>query len=157
MLTKQSVVKSSNDNCIIASISSLIENSSLHASSIMLSKNDIDNMKTVFPDLTAVIQHFIYSLSRQFSAHVIAFLAESSKYIDDYLNQLRFLKAVSDHKNFYIGELRFDTPFNSITEKDKVICSITDVNGDIQRPVEGVVNDADIVACNDEQYTFFIK
>ena len=45
----------------------------------------------------------------------------------------------------------------SVTEKDKVICSITDVNGDIQRPVEGVVNDADIVACNDEQYTFFIK
>ena len=83
MLTKQSVVKSSNDNCIIASISSLIENSSLNASSIMLSKNDIDNMKTVFPDLTTVIQHFIYSLSRQFSAHVIAFLAESSKYIDD--------------------------------------------------------------------------
>ena len=40
-------------------------------------------MKTVFPDLTTVIQHFIYSLSRQFSAHVIAFLAESSKYIDD--------------------------------------------------------------------------
>ena len=83
MLTKQSVVKSSNDNCIIASISSLVENSSLNASSIMLSKNDIDNMKTVFPDLTTVIQHFIYSLSRQFSAHVIAFLAESSKYIDD--------------------------------------------------------------------------
>ena len=83
MLTKQSVVKSSNDNCIIASISSLIENSSLNASSIMLSKNDIDNMKTVFPDLTTVIQHFIYSLSRQFSAHVIAFLAEASKYIDD--------------------------------------------------------------------------
>ena len=77
MLTKQSVVKSSNDNCIIASISSLVENSSLNASSIMLSKNDIDNMKTVFPDLTTVIQHFIYSLSRQFSAHVIAFLAES--------------------------------------------------------------------------------
>ena len=47
MLTKQSVVKSSNDNCIIASISSLVENSSLNASSIMLSKNDIDNMKTV--------------------------------------------------------------------------------------------------------------
>lgn len=44
----------------------------------------------------------------------------SSKYVDDYLNQLRFLKAVSDNKNFYIGELRFDTPFNSITEKDKV-------------------------------------
>lgn len=83
MLTRQSVVKSSNDNCIIASISSLIENSSLNSSSIMLSKNDIDNMKKVFPDLTTVIQHFIYSLSRQFSAHVIAFLAESSKYIDD--------------------------------------------------------------------------
>ena len=45
----------------------------------------------------------------------------------------------------------------TVTEKDKVICSVTDVNDNVRRPVEGVVNDADIVACNDEQYTFFIK
>ena len=45
----------------------------------------------------------------------------------------------------------------SITEKDKVMCSARDVNGDIKNASENVVNDADIIACNDEQYTFFIK
>lgn len=45
----------------------------------------------------------------------------------------------------------------SVTEKDKVICSVTNVNNEISNPTEGVVNDADIVACNDQQYTFFIK
>jgi len=45
----------------------------------------------------------------------------------------------------------------SITEKDKVMCSVKDVNDDIQNAIESVVNDADIIACNDEQYTFFIK
>lgn len=45
----------------------------------------------------------------------------------------------------------------SITEKDKVICSARDVDGNIKNASENVVNDADIIACNDEQYTFFIK
>ena len=42
-----------------------------------------------------------------------------ANYVDDYLNQLLFLKAISDHKYFCIGKQRFDTPFNSITVKQK--------------------------------------
>lgn len=45
----------------------------------------------------------------------------------------------------------------SVSEKDKVTCSITDVNGDPQMPTITTANDADITSCNDEQYTFFVK
>lgn len=45
----------------------------------------------------------------------------------------------------------------TITDKDKIQCGVTDVNGDVQPPVESVVCDSDIMACNDEQYTFFVK
>ena len=45
----------------------------------------------------------------------------------------------------------------TITNKDKILCSYTDVNNNPQPPVEGLVNNADIMACNDEQYTFFVK
>lgn len=45
----------------------------------------------------------------------------------------------------------------SVSEKDKVTCSITDVNGDPQIPTITTANDADITSCNDEQYTFFVK
>lgn len=45
----------------------------------------------------------------------------------------------------------------SVSEKDKVTCSITDVNGDPQMPAVATANDADIISCNDEQYTFFVK
>jgi len=43
-----------------------------------------------------------------------------------------------------------------ITEKDKVYCSVTDVNGNVNQPIESTVNDADIMTSNDEQYTFFV-
>lgn len=45
----------------------------------------------------------------------------------------------------------------SITDKDKILCSITNTNGDTIPPVEAIVRDSDIMACNDEQYTFFVK
>ncbi len=45
----------------------------------------------------------------------------------------------------------------SITDKDKILCSITNTNGDTIPPVESIVKDSDIMACNDEQYTFFVK
>ena len=45
----------------------------------------------------------------------------------------------------------------SITDKDKILCSITNTNGDTIPPVEAIVKDSDIMACNDEQYTFFVK
>lgn len=47
----------------------------------------------------------------------------------------------------------------AITDKDKIQCGATDVNGDPQPkvPVEAVVCDSDIMSCNDEQYTFFVK
>lgn len=44
-----------------------------------------------------------------------------------------------------------------VSEKDKVQCGVTDVNDDVRPPVEAVVCDSDIMACNDEQYTFFVK
>lgn len=45
----------------------------------------------------------------------------------------------------------------SITDKDKILCSVTNTNGDTIPPVESIVKDSDIMACNDEQYTFFVK
>lgn len=45
----------------------------------------------------------------------------------------------------------------SITDKDKILCSITNTNGEVIPPVETIVKDSDIMACNDEQYTFFVK
>lgn len=45
----------------------------------------------------------------------------------------------------------------SVTDKDKVQCWVMDVDGETQPPVETVVCDSDIMACNDEQYTFFVK
>lgn len=45
----------------------------------------------------------------------------------------------------------------SITDKDKILCSVTNTNGDTIPPVETIVKDSDIMACNDEQYTFFVK
>lgn len=45
----------------------------------------------------------------------------------------------------------------SITDKDKILCSITNTNGETIPPVETVVKDSDIMACNDEQYTFFVQ
>lgn len=45
----------------------------------------------------------------------------------------------------------------SITDKDKILCSITNTNGETIPPVETIVKDSDIMACNDEQYTFFVK
>lgn len=45
----------------------------------------------------------------------------------------------------------------SITDKDKIICSITNTNEETIPPVETIVKDSDIMACYDEQYTFFVK
>lgn len=45
----------------------------------------------------------------------------------------------------------------TVDNKDKIICSVTDVNGDVQPYIQSVVNDADIMTSNDEQYTFFVK
>lgn len=45
----------------------------------------------------------------------------------------------------------------SVTDKDKVQCWVTDVDDEVKTPVETVVCDSDIMACNDEQYTFFVK
>lgn len=45
----------------------------------------------------------------------------------------------------------------SITDKDKILCSITNTNGETIPSVEAIVKDSDIMACNDEQYTFFVQ
>ncbi len=45
----------------------------------------------------------------------------------------------------------------SITNKDKILCSITNTNGDTIPAEETMVKDSDITACNDEQYTFFVQ
>lgn len=45
----------------------------------------------------------------------------------------------------------------SITDKDKILCSITNTNDDTIPPVVAIVKDSDIMTCNDEQYTFFVK
>ena len=34
---------------------------------------------------------------------------------------------------------------------------MTNTNGETIPPVETIVKDSDIMACNDEQYTFFVK
>lgn len=45
----------------------------------------------------------------------------------------------------------------SVDNKDKIICSVTDVNDDVLPYVQSTVNDEDIMTNNDEQYTFFVK
>lgn len=45
----------------------------------------------------------------------------------------------------------------TITNKDRILCAVTDENGDVQPPVEALLKDSDIMVCNDEQYTFFVK
>lgn len=45
----------------------------------------------------------------------------------------------------------------AISDKDKILCSVTNTNGETIPPVETIVKDSDIMACNDEQYTFFVK
>ena len=45
----------------------------------------------------------------------------------------------------------------SITNKDKILCSITNTNRDTIPAKETMVKDSDITACNDEQYTFFVQ
>lgn len=45
-------------------------------------------------------------------------ITPSSKYVDEYLIQLRFLNAVFEHKYFNIGDVRLDAPLKNITEKD---------------------------------------
>lgn len=44
----------------------------------------------------------------------------------------------------------------TISDKDKIQCSITNTAGETIPPVETIVKDSDIMACNDEQYTFFV-
>ena len=43
-----------------------------------------------------------------------------------------------------------------VTNKDKIICSTTSTEGNIVS-TESTICDLDIMACNDEQYTFFVK
>ena len=45
-------------------------------------------------------------------------ITPSSKYVDEYLMQLKFLNAVFEHKCFNIGEIRFDASLKDITEID---------------------------------------
>ena len=60
--------------------------------------------------------------------------------------------AVIPAKPFPVQEVQI-----SITDKDKILCSVTNTNGETIPPVETIVKDSDIMACNDEQYTFFVK
>ena len=43
-------------------------------------------------------------------------ITPSSKYVDEFINQLRFMNAMIEHKYFCIGDIRFEAPINSFTE-----------------------------------------
>ena len=74
----------------------------------------------------------------------------------------KIIAKAEKHKYTELASLRADTfriksVHISVSDKDKIQCSVTDVQGTPQPPVEAVVCDSDITACNDEQYTFFVK
>lgn len=44
-------------------------------------------------------------------------ITPSSPYVDDYLNELRFIEALDTHKHFFIGDSRFDVPDSIFSAK----------------------------------------
>lgn len=76
------------------------------------------------------------------------------------INAQDILDKNEKHKFTVITSIPVNTPIEkiniSITEKDQIICSTKDENGDTYRG-KASVRDAEINDCNDQHYTFFIK
>lgn len=66
-----------------------------------------------------IYQYNDFSQDKQNGTKIDVDITPSSKYVDEYLIQLRFLNAVFEHKYFNIGEVRLDAPLNNITEKER--------------------------------------
>ena len=66
-----------------------------------------------------IYQYNDFSQDKQNGTKIDVNITPSSKYVDEYLIQLRFLNAIFEHKYFNIGEVRLDAPLNNITEKER--------------------------------------
>lgn len=61
-------------------------------------------------------QYYSFEHNKDGKTRIDVKITPSSKYVDEFINQLRFMNAVIEHKYFCIGDIRFEVPINSFTE-----------------------------------------
>ena len=76
----------------------------------------------IFIDDFLICQFNDFTQNKQKGIKIDIKITPNSKYVDEYLKQLRFLKAVFEHKHFSVGDFEFSGGLLNITEKD--ICNI---------------------------------
>lgn len=72
----------------------------------------------IFIDNFLICQFDDFAQGKQKGIKVNIKITPTSKYVDEYLMQLRFLNAIFEHKYFNIGDIRFDATLEDVKEID---------------------------------------